>query len=63
MVFKKGTRVKIKNCTTFIRSYREHIGEVGVIVSCATLIEEIYGVRLSNGKIVGCLGCDLIRYF
>ena len=63
MVFKKGTRVKIKRCTTFTQSYRKYIGEVGTIVTCSTLIEEVYGVRLSNGKIVGCIGCDLIRYF
>ncbi len=64
MVFKKGTKVKIKNCTSFVKSYREFIGEVGVIETCSVkLLEEWYGIRLANGKVVACMGHDLVRFW
>ncbi len=64
VVFKKGTKVKIKNCTSWFHSYSNYVGEVGVIETCSVkLLEEWYGIRLANGKVVACLGIDLIRFF
>ena len=64
MVFKKGTKVKIKNCTSWFHSYSKYVGEVGVIETCSVkLLEEWYGIRLADGRVVACLGIDLIRYF
>ena len=64
MVFKKGTKVKINKCTSWIRSYSNYVGEVGVIETCSVkLLEEWYGIRLADGRVVACLGVDLIRFF
>ena len=64
MVFKKGTKVKINKSTSWIRSYSNYVGEVGVIETCSVkLLEEWYGIRLADGRVVACLGVDLIRFF